>query len=103
MAGLVPAIPTMERSMDDLILPDQEGGTARLTTDTPASSYGIPVLVIDADDIKAELGPADIVPSSPPITAADIVITWDSQPDRNEEERAAADRYLRQWPDGPQL
>lgn len=89
--------------MDYLILSDQEGGTARLTTDTPASSYGIPVLVIDADDIQAELGPADIVPSSPPIMAADIILAWGSRPNRSEEERAAAERYLRQWPDGPQL
>ncbi|RKT37914.1 hypothetical protein BDD21_5425 [Thiocapsa rosea] len=35
--------------MDYLILSDDNGGTARLTTDPSASSYGIPVLVLDAN------------------------------------------------------
>jgi hypothetical protein len=89
--------------MDYLILSDDNGGTARLTTDSPASSYGIPVLVLDADDIRGEFGPADTLPTDQPLTGADLVATWGSEPERTEEERTAAGRFLRQWPDGPQL
>jgi len=40
----------------------------KLTTSDPASSYGLPVLVIDGQTY----GPADMTPSGP---AADVVIT----------------------------
>lgn len=89
--------------MDYLILSDDNGGTARLTTDSSASSYGCPVLVFDAEDIRGEFGPADMLPTDKPLTGADLVATWAGEPERTEEELTAAGRYLRQWPDGPQI
>lgn len=82
-------------------LSDDDSGTARLTTDSSAISYGIPVLVFDADDIRGEFGPADALPADSPVTGADLVARWGSE--RAEGERLAARHFLRQWPDGPQI
>lgn len=75
-----------------------------LTTEHAQSSHNIPVLLVDG----IAYGPADLVPGLPnedifgPTTAADLVRTWGNGT-RTEDERAAADRYLSQWPAGPQL
>lgn len=94
--------------MDDiLIAKDEDGGTAVLTTWSPMSHYGIPVLRVTADDVDGDFGPADIIgdPRQPEslITAASIVAGWASQPGRTDAERAAARSFLQQWPAGPQI
>jgi len=90
-----------------LVTQDEAGGTAYLTNETCASRYGIPVLEITAADVDGDFGPADLIGDlDPPETlcrAADVVVGWASQPDRTDEEREAARRYLRQWPEGPQV
>ena len=75
-----------------------------LTTERAESSRNIPVLVIDG----AAYGPADVVAGLPnedvfgDTTGASLVANWGSG-SRTNEERAAADRYCSQWPDGPQV
>jgi len=71
--------------------------TATLMTDSPASSYGQPVLRVEGRD----LGPADLMPAGE--FAADVVRAWALGAGRSAEEREAARRFLRQWPEGPQL
>jgi hypothetical protein len=90
-----------------LILSDPRGGRAILTTEASGSSYGIPVLVVEADDIQGEFGPADLIvdPAQPEraVRGADLVAAWALAPERTPEEREAARRYLGQWPAGPQI
>lgn len=88
---------------DYLILSDHDGGTARLVTDSTASSYGIPVLVLDGEDIRGDFGPADVLPTDQPLTGADLVARWGSEPERTTSELKAARLFLGQWPDGPQI
>lgn len=83
---------------DFLILTDGDGGTLRLTTDSPASHYRIPVLVADAADLSGHFGPADRLGASG-LTAADLVVHWATQAGRSPEELAAARLFLGQWPE----
>ena len=90
--------------MNILICKDGKGGTAILTTDSPGSHYGIPVLRIEAEDVDGDFGPADVVVKKPPfITAADVVCGWAYDRDRTHDEVEAARRFCAQWPDGPQV
>ena len=82
-------------------------GSYDLTTDHPASHYGIPAIV--ADDGQA-VGPADIVTGAnalllggPMMTAAEMVIHDIQHHDWTPDEIKAARAWLHQWPDGPQL
>lgn len=75
-----------------------------LTTERAESSRNIPVLIVNG----IAYGPADIVTGLRnddifgETTAADLVRIWGNG-SRTREERTAADRFLSQWPDGPQL
>lgn len=75
-----------------------------LTTERAESSHTIPVLVVG----DQAYGPADVVQGLPhedifgESTAASLVANW-ATPSRTPEERRAADRFCRQWPDGPQV
>ena len=93
--------------MRHLILTDENGGEAVLTTESPASSYGVPVLQITADDVDGDFGPADLIGDPdkgiPLMTAASIVAPWGSQPERTAAERQAARQFCAQWPEGPQV
>lgn len=98
--------------MNHLVLRDAQGGEAWLTTDSPVSHYGCPVLRISAEDVLGDFGPADMIDTSGDperihpdriITAADVVVGWAMKPDRTPEEKAAARKFLRQWPEGPQI
>jgi hypothetical protein len=94
--------------MDDILIStDANGGTAVLTTASPQSHYGIPVLRIEADDIESDhdYGPADIIATvnGKEITGASVIAGWALQPGRTPEETHIARLYLSQWPDGPQL
>jgi hypothetical protein len=80
-----------------------------LTTDSPLSSYGIPVLRIKTRERAfAEYGypdgdyqPGDVVISG--VSGATIVAAWARRPERKPEELKLAQLYLSQWPDGPQV
>ena len=72
-----------------------------LTTDHPASRFGIPVLLNHHGDA---LGPSDTVnlfPSDGQCSAAAFVVRYAEQ--LGAAEREAARLFCRQWPDGPQL
>jgi len=94
-------------SEDILITTDPDGGTAVLTCNSPASRYGCSVLRVEAEDVDGDFGPADLIDFSgigqgmAPV--AIIVAGWAMATERTDEEREAARRFLRQWPEGPQL
>lgn len=90
---------------DIVVCEDQTGGTAILTTDSPQSHYGCPVLRIEAEDIDGDFGPRDLLgdPERGFVTAAEVVAGWIGRGDRNESEVEAARRFLQQWPEGPQV
>lgn len=85
--------------MNIIVATDKNGGTAALTTDSPLSHYGAPVLRIEADDIDGDFGPRDIIDGRP---AAYAVAGWAIQAERTPEEIEAAKKFLSQWPEGPQ-
>lgn len=98
--------------MNILVTRDAQGGEAWLTTDSPASHYGCPVLRIEADDVDGDFGPADMIDTSGDanrihperiVTAADVVAGWARSTERTPEEIEAARKFLSQWPDGPQI
>ena len=90
---------------DIVILIDEHGGTARLTTDSNQSPSGIPLLRIEAGDISGDFGPADEVEreSGERFTMAEVVAGWARQEERTLEEVEAASLFLKQWPEGPQV
>jgi hypothetical protein len=79
---------------------------ATLTTEHPASSYGIPVLV--TADGKG-YGPADKTYPDKfntifgGIAAAHSVHSYAISNDLDDDTRDFIKRYLRQWPEGPQI
>ena len=81
---------------------EDKDAKATLTNEHSASSYGIPVLVIDAGHVSGVFGPADTIGDTA-ITAAYIVAGWGRNPARTQDERQAAAAFLRQWPEGPQV
>ena len=88
-----------------LVLNDPDGGMVYLTTDSPASSYGVPVL-----EVRAGAFDGIYWPSAPlwekgagSMTAAGLVKKWADSPDRSDAEIEAARRFLRHWPRGPQV
>jgi hypothetical protein len=94
---------------DIIVLKDKDGGTAVLTTASPQSHYGVPVLRIEgAKDIPErgiDYGPADLIAEvkGVPLRGAHIVAGWALGKGRTQAEIQIARQYLRQWPDGPQL
>lgn len=86
--------------MDYILTQDEAGGTARLTTESPRSSYGIPVLRVDTEDLRGDFGPAERIGTG---AAADVVAGWAREPDRTPEEIEAARAFLGSWPEGPQV
>lgn len=61
-----------------------------LTTDHPAASYGLPVLVVDGE----AYGPGDTLPSGD--TAAALVVQWGREPERTDDDLRMARRFLKQ-------
>ena len=79
------------------------GAVAELTDEHPASTYGLPVLVIDSGAV----GPADLIgrleyPAGAK-TATAIVQLWAMRFIRSREEHAMARAFLQSWPEGPQF
>ena len=68
----------------------------KLTSEHPASSYGMPVFVFQG----TAYGPRDKISA---FLVAEIVHAWAEEDGRTDAELALAGRFLRQWPDGPQL
>lgn len=64
--------------------------TVTLTTDHAASSYGMPVLVVDGE----AYGSLDILPNGD--YAVEWVMRWRLEPDRTAEELEAAAAFMRQ-------
>ena len=65
------------------ILTDEEGGTAHLITDSPASKCGIPILRIVAADVNGDFTAENVIlnPENPTdmslvTPAADVVAWW---------------------------
>ncbi|NVN89648.1 MAG: hypothetical protein HXX11_03515 [Desulfuromonadales bacterium] len=91
--------------MNYLIVEDEEGGTAHLTTDSPASKDGIPVLRIVADDVSGDFTATDVIldPNNPfdmslVTHAADVIGSWMLAPCRTPEELHAGELFLSQHP-----
>lgn len=106
MGQTVPTTKKEVKNMHILIAKDQNGGTAYLTTQSPASHYGRPVLQVTAEDLDDDFGPGDLlggIEKGSFMYAADIVTCWARQSGLTEEEMEAAKVYLRQWPEGPQV
>ena len=69
-----------------------------LTTDSAMSSYGIPALRVN-DDSPSDYGSADTLPDGR--RAAEVVAAF-GRPATGDDRDAAA-KFLRQWPEGPQI
>ena len=87
---------------DILIRRDEKGGTIILTTNSPASTQGIPILKVDTEDTEGEFGPSDII-GEDLLTAAEVVVGWAKEKKRIKEKIEAARLFLSQWPGGPQI
>lgn len=99
--------------MDVKIYTGPGGVTASLTTDSPASHYGIPALRIEGPGVEQwpDLGPADVLPSKMPAAHLVVACALGQLPGgvggtihpMSAEVLEAARRFLAQWPEGPQL
>ena len=96
--------------MKIILWPDNENWEIFLTTDSPQSSHGLPVLrqISKRNPVPGSgwtFGPADpwLPAESDEQTAADIVMSWAREKGRTQLELEAARDFLRQWPEGPQL
>ena len=77
-----------------------------LTTESSVSHYGIPVLRVKHPAGNADCGPADSVPRSAdeaPGTAAQLLCTIHRNKPLTGDTLSAAQSFLSQWPEGPQL
>jgi hypothetical protein len=88
--------------MTDILI-KMKNGSAVLTTDSPVSSRGIPILRVNAETVQGDFGPADIIGDDCTTTAAEIVRGWAKEGKRTKEEIEAAKLFLSQWPEGPQI
>jgi hypothetical protein len=90
--------------MNIVIMRDENGGKIRLTTESPGSRYGIPVIRIEAADMpdSPDYGPGDTI--VPGLTGFDLVEGWlagevgEKHGELPPEIEAAARRFLEQLP-----
>ncbi len=83
---------------------DEAGAKAVLTIASSASSYGIPVLRVASKVFSGDFGPGDrFLNDEGRRTAGSLVAEWANAEGRTAGELEAARRFLRQWPDGPQV
>jgi len=87
--------------MNKIIYTGPTGVKAALTTDSPSSHYGIPVLRIEGEGWEnlPDYGPADILPSG--LSGAALVVQVAG--DFDAKTREAAQNFCAQWPEGPQM
>jgi hypothetical protein len=84
--------------MDDVYVGKINGSKAYLTTHSPQSHYGVPVLRID-DDSPYDFGPADMIEIKGQITtAAQVVVNWAKRGKRRKGQIGAAEAFIRWWP-----
>jgi hypothetical protein len=100
--------PEIERdgAQEEMIVVNNLLGRAVLTTDSPLSHEGTPILRVEAEDIGGDFRAGDLVDTDAqgnPIRAGFIVALWALKPERTRREIHAARRFLRQWPEGPQV
>ena len=77
-----------------------------LTTESTASHYGVPVLRVKHPSGNSDLGPADICPrlkKETPGTAASLLACIHFTKPLTGDTLKAAQAFLAQWPDGPQI
>lgn len=88
---------------DLLIYKGPFGHIATLTTESPASRYGNPVLrVVDPDGADwLDYGPLDVLPSG--LTAAELVVMATSDGAWRCDDLVLCQRFTRNWPEGPQV
>jgi hypothetical protein len=92
------------------------GVRAILTTESPASHYGIPVVRVEGRGVEGwpDLGPADMLPTGLSVAELVIHLLSHGKPPADFGGRVpkaalrapvlqAARNFLRQWPEGPQL
>lgn len=92
--------------MEYLVLEDGKGGSVKLTTESSASSDGIPVLRVESEESHGDYGPSDLIgdlEGNDFVKAAEIVAAWGKKRGRTQEEKEAARLFLHQWPQGPQV
>jgi hypothetical protein len=89
------------------LLWQHEGITITLTTESPGTHYGIPVLRVEGHPAgAAALGPADLAPfveGETPGTAAQLLMSVHKARPLTGEALEGARQFLGQWQEGPQL
>ena len=87
--------------MELLLFTDREGIEYKLTTDSPMSSYGIPVVRVE-NESPGDYGPADMLTfAGLPVVASGLVALWARLAGRTPEEIEFAKSFLAQDPNGP--
>lgn len=76
----------------NIIIAKSELGYICLTTESPASSYGTPVLRVESLEVSGDFGPNDPFGGVP---AAQVVRKWMSGSGRTDEELEAGRKFLR--------
>jgi hypothetical protein len=91
----------------DIEILKHQGISVRLTTLSPVSNYGFPILRVEGHPAGDEdCGPADTVPHTedePGGTAAALVCAIHERDHLTGAALEAARSFLSQWPDGPQI
>ena len=89
--------------MEKLIYTGPHGHIATLTTQSPASHYGVPALRLEGDGLDGlpDFGPADTLPSG--ITAAELVVRATGDGVWTIGDLEAAQNFCAQCPTGPQV
>jgi hypothetical protein len=65
----------------------------------------LPTAEVNTAHLRGTFGPAAVIVGKDQTlrTVAQAVVEWATRPERTQEEREAAKRFLEQWPQGPQL
>ncbi len=85
-----------------LIMEDEKGGTAILTTGSSIATRVTPVLRVHARGVYGDFGPGDIIGNDCRTTAAEVVAGWAKTGKHTKKELELVRLFLSQWPEGPQ-
>ena len=87
--------------MEITLFTDREGIEYKLTTESPQSHYGIPVVRAE-DESPNDYGPGDMLGfCGLPVIAGGLVALWARLDGRTEQEIDIAKSFLAQAPEGP--
>jgi len=92
--------------MEILLFTDNQGNEHFLTTNSPASHYGIPAYRIEDEDCAfgTDYGPAEFIRfAGLPLLAGGVVAFWARMQGRSKHEMEVARQFCAQNPDGPQI